>query len=263
MIRAFVFTLGLSATLVSADARPPFAADGWYRWQIDAVETRGEWCCHTWNNNRPTRMACDLDQDGFSVDHVDEAEPQAVTTGAGGAGGSVMNLFARVEGGEITKLRPFSPGCEVHARDGWTNLGPVATGDSLAWLGDSDTDDRMMAVALHAGTEARNELVETALHGNDPRTREHAIFWMGQLRVEETRDVLLELMTAGDREKIREQAIFSYAQSPAPDRIDVLIALIENTRQDMHDRKHALFWLAQADSPEGVDYIQALLTGSP
>ncbi len=236
----------------------PFRDDGWYRWQFDAVATTAELCCHVWHNQRPVPTACDLDRDGLSYGHFSDGEVDGSGRAKATGEHQPMSLFARVENGVITRLQPVSPSCEVRTDRPWTDLGRVSNADSLAWL--QKADETTMAIALHAGAEARNELVHMARSGRDRKTRQDAIFWMGQLRIADTRDELIDLIEHGDSEGIREQAIFSYAQSPAEDRTRVLIHIVEDTRRDMHDRKKALFWLAQADEGDGIDYIQALLT---
>ena len=238
---------------------PPFTSDGWYTWRVDAVDDASDWCCYRWNAGQSVKGRCDLDDGnrGFSISDD--------STGPAHSSSGEIQIYARFSAGDLTQLRTLSPSCGVDSDSPWTDLGKVNDTQSLAWLADTGPstrhlqDERLVAIAAHSGAESRQALVDIATSSGDRQQREQAIFWMGQLRVEETREELLALMNNGDSEKIREQAIFSYAQSPADDRLEVLIAVIEDRRKPMHDRQQALFWLAQADDSAGVNYIQQLL----
>lgn len=249
---------------LSTATEPPFDRDGWFTWRVAAAEGAGDWCCYRWNAGKSSRGQCDLDSRHGSWGHFDgDDAPAPPPTGE-------LQIYGRFQAGDLTELRTLSPSCPVRADTTWTDLGRVEAEQSLDWLGMGPGNagsrageqlqaDRLMALAAHAGDASRKALVQTARTAGDRKQREQAIFWMGQLRVEETRDELLELMRDDDSRAIREKAIFSYAQSPAEDRTEVLIAVIEDGHRDLHDRKQALFWLAQSDDTEGVDYIQSLL----
>jgi hypothetical protein len=237
----------------------PFAQDGWYSWRVDAVARARDWCCYRWNAGGAVPQSCSLDDQGrhFRISDV-PASPGEHRNGE-------VRIFARVEDGSLTQLRTLGAGCGVESASPWTDLGKVDSVQSLAWLTGDHACDRalqdqqLVAIAAHAGETGRQALVRMARPSNSLQQREQAIFWMGQLRVEEMRDELIELINSGDSQEIRERAIFSYAQSPADDRLEVLIAVIEDRRKSMDDRKQALFWLAQSDDSAGVDYIQQLL----
>ncbi len=242
-----------------AGAAEPFTQDGWYTWRVDAVEHAGDWCCYRWNAGRATRTECRLEERNGSwgqVNHGGAPDQPRVDE---------LQLYARFENGALNRLRTLSPSCEVSSDTSWTDLGKVDNVRSVEWLMDQDSlghplrEDRLMAIAAHAGEASRRELVRVARDPAAGKTRENAIFWMGQLRVEETRDELLALMDEDASRRIREHAIFAYSQSDADDRLEVLIDVIEDRHKDLHDRKQALFWLAQSDDGAGVDYIQRLL----
>ncbi len=242
----------------AAEATDPFAENGWYSWRVDAVANARDWCCHQWNAGHAMRETCNLDHPRLSYGHAGDDSARQASTGE-------LQLYARFESGALDRLVTLSPDCAVASAEAWTDLGKIDETQSLHWLLQGkttprfDADERLVAVAAHAGEAGRRELVRIARSGGSPKQREQAIFWMGQLRIDDSRDDLLALIEDGESRRIREQAIFSYAQSPAGDRLDVLIGVIEDRHRDLYDRKQALFWLAQADDGAGVDYIQELL----
>lgn len=233
--------------------------DGWYRWQIDAVQPAPDWCCHSWKSSQGGRAGCDLDRrnQGFSSSRRSDAN----------FANDVMDIYAHIDQGRMSDLRAYSPDCPVHSDSVVTDLGHLDVSRSLALLQSSAlskksaSDQRMTVLAVHAGPEAGDMLSRMAADtSSDLEIRKQAVFWMAQLRVKESREQLLTIIRQDPNAELREHAAFSYAQSNAPDRIDVLIEIIEDNQREFSDRSNALFWLAESESGEGVDYIQKLLT---
>jgi hypothetical protein len=233
--------------------------DGWYRWQIDAVQPAPDWCCHSWKSSQGGQAGCDLDRrnQGFSSSRRSNAN----------FANDVMDIYAHMEQGKISDLRAYSPDCLVRTDSNIDDLGHLDASRSLDLLQadglskKSLSDQRMAVLAVHAGPEAGEILSRMAADtSSDLETRQQAVFWMAQLRVKESRQQLLTIIRQDPDAELREHAAFSYAQSNAPDRIDVLIEIVEDRQREFSDRSNALFWLAESDSVEGVDYIQKLLT---
>jgi hypothetical protein len=250
------------AFATTAAAADPFAEDGWYTWRVAAVQPNPVWCCFDWNANQgqPRKHesgVCDLDSRNNGFTSSDQQ----------GAGSADIQVYARLEQGKVHDLRPLSPACEVRSRSAVVNLGHVEVAQSLAWLQQDhlsskvDDDQRLLTIATHAGPEAGDILWQAARKNPDLETRKSAVFWMAQLRIEESSGRLQELINSEPNAGLRDHAVFAYAQSDAPDRTEVLIGIIENRELELSDRRNALFWLAESGSTEGIDYIQNLLTG--
>jgi hypothetical protein len=245
------------ATNAAAD---PFAEDGWYTWRVAAVQPNPVWCCLDWNSRKGNRGGnqpgvCDLDSRNNGFTSSDQQ----------GSGSPDIQVYARLEQGKVRDLRPLSPACEVRSKSAVIDLGNVEVAQSLAWLQPDhmskklNDEQRLLTIATHAGPEAGDELWQVARKDSDLETRKSAVFWMAQLRIEESSGRLKQLINTERNAELREHAVFAYAQSDAPDRTEVLIGIIENRELRMSDRSKALFWLAESGSTEGIDYIQQLL----
>ena len=253
----WLLTLTCALMGASAWADDPLARDGWSTWRVAAVDPASDWCCYDWNAGHGTRTACDLESErqGFSVSER-----------SGGQAGE-LQLWLRVHQGKADRLVALSSDCPIKENVVWQDLGRVDETTSLDWLArgvsrsESLQHRYLSAVAAHEGPRSAELLRMVAESDPDPERRREAVFWMGQLRVDETRDTLLSLMRSDADPQLRDHAIFSFAQSPADDRMDVLITLIEDQGESLEGRKQALFWLAQAEDGTGVAYIQELLLG--
>ena len=247
----------LLASLLAADVAAAEIAglgdDGWYRWRVAAVAGAPDWCCFDWNRGRAQPSECRLDDErgGFGSygDNVN-------TTGR-------FQVYVRMESGDVEEIRTLSPSCPVTSRRTIVDLGVVAENDSVAWLRSVDARDleseAIASIAVHAGRDARDAMIELARRGETER-REEAIFWMAQVRIGETGDEVRRLMFADDDPDIREHAAFAYAQSDAPDRAD---QLVRQGRDDASGnvRAQAWFWLAQTDTPDSeAEILRAIAT---
>ena len=251
---------GLKSNLIALFAlaavllAPPVAAqlsalteDGWHTWAVEAVESVPELCCYQRHSSRFVGGGCDLDRRrGFS-------------TSSDRVGGDVQ-LYVRMEDGTVADLRALSASCPVTTETPITDLGRLPNDESVNWLtalASSGTDlvsEATVAIAVHAEPEARNWLLETARSGNDTDAREDAIFWMAQVRLQDSERELKRFIHDDDDPEIREHAAFSYAQSGADDIAEVLIRQGRND-EDADVRSQAWFWLAQTEAPESETAI--------
>lgn len=222
--------------------------DGWHTWSIEAVESVPEMCCYSWKRDRASGEGCDLDNSrgGFS-------------TRSDQVGGDIR-LFVRMNGGAVADVRALSASCPVTTSSPIHDLGQLPNAESVAWLTnvvatDSDlVSEGIVAIAVHRGNEAKAWLVDKAQSAGDIDIREDAIFWMAQVRVEDTNAELKRLIYDDNDADIREHAAFAYSQSDADDIAAVLIR--QGKRDDDPDvRSQAWFWLAQSESPESEDAI--------
>ena len=241
-----------AALLVAAAAGaelPDDSADGWHTWRVTAVAEMPEWCCFTWSAGRSSAGRCDLDSRrggwGSGHDRID-------STGQ-------VQIYALLDDGRATDLRALSPRCPVTGAPGIRDLGIADTASSVAWLaGYLDTDlasDAIAGIAAHAGAKARDVLVETARTGATDDAREESVFWMAQLRIDETADEIRRLMFDDASPDMRKHAAFAYAQSDADDRPALLIRQGSNDA-DAEVRGEAWFWLAETGAPEAERAIR-------
>jgi HEAT repeat protein len=227
--------------------------DGWHTWRVPAVSSAPEMCCFSWKGGTGKRQGCNLDSrsGGFS------------TSSEGVNSTGDLQVFVHVEKGDVTEIRALSASCPVTSDSAILDLGPVAARESIAWLKDHIepnldlASEAIMAAAVHDGKEALELLLQTA-NSNDEDNREDAIFWMAQVRVDETSVELKTFIFDNRDPDIREHAAFAYAQSEADDIAEVLIRQGRND-EDPDVRSQAWFWLAQSEAPESEDAIMSAM----
>lgn len=255
---AGILIVAFLAAVASAGELGKLGADGWYTWQVAAVDDAPAWCCYAWNHDGPGSAACRLDgsRSGYAVCRDGQT-----------LDGNVR-LYARIESGKATKLRVLSPGCPVESRTAVTDLGEIDVRESFDWLRglagsySPVSEDALAAIAMHRGDVPLRFLVDTASRGGDEDLRENAIFWLGQVRISEASSDIERLMFADKSAAIRQHAAFSLAQSESSHRTD---ALIRQGRQDPDGevRSQAWFWLAQTGAGEADQAIVQAIGDDP
>jgi HEAT repeat protein len=248
--------LVLAAVAFTGTAQADIAglgADGWHTWQVEAANDAPEMCCFSWKSRSDTKRQCDLDgrNGGFNSSDNSSSSDDGV------------QVYTLIEAGTVNRIRVFSSSCPVVADSEIIDLGRIETNDSVDWLeplvvGGDVTSDAITAIAVHEGAAARNVLLNAAKAGNEEDIREDAIFWMAQVRVNETEDDIKRYIFDDTSPDIREHAAFAYSQSQAKDIADTLI------RQGRYDREpdvrsHAWFWLAQTEAAESETAIRGAL----
>lgn len=224
---------------------PVADADGWFSWRVAVVDSAPELCCFSWNNDAATKKRCNLDgrHGGFN------------TTDSNPFPADEVQIYTLMRSGTATKIRALSSQCPVTSDAKIAYLGSVDVDESVAWLrryvsaGSSVSTEAIATVAMHAGNGALKFLLDTATSDDNDEHREDAIFWMAQLRIDETADDIQNIMFGDSSADIRVHAAFSYSQSVATDRAEVLI------RQGKGDpdgdvRSQAWFWLTQIEAAE-------------
>ena len=242
--------LGLSSYTQAANLA---LSEGWNSWEVPAVEGAPAWCCFDYNAGVVQARSCQLDRGS----HGYGGNGQSSTSGS-------ARIYALLEGGEVRKLRALDSQCAVSTDSTIHALGAVAADDSVNWLAQQLaprsrlTDDALAAIALHAGDQAGQTLRRSAEAPNEIDTREHALFWMGQLHGLTFADYLQTTMRDDPSPQIRRHAAFSVSQSDAPNRV---AALIEQGRNDRSAevRSQAWFWLAQTEDPSAEAAIGAAM----
>jgi len=197
---------------------------------------------------------CRLDDDrGISMTRGDAARGSRVTIEPPGE----LLVFARVEGGAVTRVRTFTPDCAIDAGGmplAWlTGVGPD---DSVAWLAtiaasseeSGDRHDHLARPALAAIALTRAGSVDRTLEGfvapDRPEwLRGETAFWLGSERGAAGARLLARMVAQDPSDKVRDKAVFGLSVSPQPEALDTLFKAAradDSTRV----RGQALFWLA-------------------
>jgi hypothetical protein len=185
-------------------------------------------------------------------------------------------VLARVEAGEIVRVRTFTVDCEIDAGGMplvW--LTDVKPEDSVAWLvtlvtaaadagrqGDRVAAAAIGAVALHDLPSVDRVLGGfVALTAPESRRRETA-FWLGTARGEPGAQLLARMVAQDPSDAVREQALFGLSVST---RDSAQAALLSAARDDRSPRirGRALFWLAQRAGQRVEDTVAAAADRDP
>ncbi len=184
MLKMRVVTLVL-VTSVACNAAfaemPELTTDGWHTWRVSTTEIGADRCCFEWYSGEARRTACDLDSRrvsfGFSDSVVDES--------------AMIQIYAQVQDGEVTKIRALSSQCPVTAKAEIVDLGLVASDDSIRWLErfvaprTNVSTHALAAISIHGGTNSLNMLVDVVQHDASLENRKDAVFWLVQTESEQ------------------------------------------------------------------------------
>ena len=185
-------------------------------------------------------------------------------------------VLARLEAGGVSRVRTFTPECDIDATAMplvWLN--DVTADESVAWLVtlvtaspvSGERHDRvgrtaLSAVALHDVPAADRALEGFVAPGSPEWLRAETAFWLGHARGETGARLLARMIDTDPSEKVRDKATFglSVSQSPA-----ALAKLIATARQDRSARVRgrALFWLAQKAGTEAAAVITSAIDEDP
>jgi len=185
-------------------------------------------------------------------------------------------VLARLENGSVSRVRTFTPDCDVDA-DGmplvWLN--DVKPDESVAWLaslvadspGTGDRHDRvgktaMTAVALHNLPSADIALASFVAPARPEWLRGDTAFWLGNSRGEAGARLLARMIAEDPSDKVRDKVTFGLSVSNVPAALTTLIA---TAREDKSTkvRGQALFWLAQKAGKEAIVAITSAIDNDP
>jgi hypothetical protein len=201
---------------------------------------------------------------GTTIDGSREWEPDDCEPGPARAS-------LRVQGGVVTRLRVYVGGRWRPGLDSVTDLGTVsapAAADYLLSLAERSAgdagDEAIFAATLADSAVVWPRLLRIARRGEVPsRTRQQAVFWLGQA-AGDTVVRMLEPLAVDDTvdREVREQAVFALSQRPRDEGVPALIR-IARTNRDPEVRRKALFWLGQSEDPRALALFEELLAGPP
>jgi hypothetical protein len=185
-------------------------------------------------------------------------------------------VLARFEGGSVSRIRTFTPDCDIDAasiRIVW--LTDVKPDESVAWLASlvtaapdaGDRHDRVAktaisAVAMH-DVPAADRALEAFVAPTSPEwLRGETAFWLGNSRGEHGARLLARLIKEDPSDKVRDKVTFGLSQSKVPLALTTLIATARDDRSTKV-RGQALFWLAQKAGKEAVAVITGAIENDP
>jgi HEAT repeat protein len=184
---------------------------------------------------------------------------------------SDLVILARVEQGAVTRLRTFSPDCDI---DGggmqivWLENVPAAA--SIAWLatlvdgaGDRERDNRVIrpavaALALHPDRPALAALIAWARQDPRREVRNQALFWLSQRAGQEAAAAITDALQNDPETEVKRRAVFALSQLPKDEGIPLLIQ-VAKTNGNPDVRKQAMFWLGQSHDPRAVMFFEEVL----
>ena len=104
----------------------------------------------------------------------------------------------------------------------------------------------------------REQLAKTALDNTDDlEVRKQAVFWLSQVRGDETVDTLMRVLAGAKDEELAKQAIFALSQQRSPRAREQLKKISTDKTASIEIRKQALFWAAQNGGMSDADLMQA------
>ena len=185
-------------------------------------------------------------------------------------------VLARLEGGSVSRVRTFTPDCDIDATTMplvW--LTDVKPDESVAWLASlataspdaGDRHDRVgktaiSAVALHNVPAADRALDGFVAPASPEWLRGETAFWLGHARGDAGARLLARMIAQDPSDKVRDKAAFGLSVSRVPAALTTLIA---TAREDKSTRVRgqALFWLAQKAGKEAVAVIANAIDNDP
>jgi len=185
-------------------------------------------------------------------------------------------VMARLEGGNVTRVRTFTPDCDI---DGtamplvWLN--DVKPDESIGWLASlvaaspvsGEQHDRvgktaMSAIAMHNVASA-DRVLEGFVEPSSPEwLRAETAFWLGNARGEPGARLLARMITQDPSDKVRDKAAFGLSVSKAPIALTALLAAAKDDKSTKV-RSQALFWLAQKAGKEAMAAITNAIDNDP
>jgi hypothetical protein len=185
-------------------------------------------------------------------------------------------VLARFEAGAVTRIRTFTPDCDIDATAMpmvW--LSDVKPDESIAWLSSlvtasPDSGDRhdrvgktaMSAIAMH-NVAAADRALEGFVAPTSPEwLRMDTAFWLGSARGDAGARLLARMMAQDASDKVRDKVAFGLSVSKAPAALNTLIAAAKDDKSTKV-RGQALFWLAQKAGKEAVSVITNAIDNDP
>ncbi len=130
----------------------------------------------------------------------------------------------------------------------------------LPSLGEDDSEAVAYTLSQIRSDKSINALAAIARDKNKAeKTRNSAIFWIGQARAANRVALLEDLYkNSMDNSKVRQQVLYALSQTHEPQAVTIL-GNVASTDPDIEVRKLAVFWLGENKSPEANQALEKLL----
>ena len=255
-----------NATVKNLDARIGVAnaignRDGWFAWSVPMAEG-GSICCWT-DKKSGCCGGCGLGANrGWSINNGDD-DPRSNRT-------TDVTIAIELEGKSVTRVQMFDSTCNVDGRGNTvtvlTNVDPAS---SIAFLADKARNTSgnhgnsvVGALAQHAHPNAIPTLERLAGPGESSKTREDALFWIGQRGGERGFRFLKDFLAGDESTSLRKKAVFSLSQNQSEGSIPALINLARNDKSK-EIRREAIFWLGQRAGTKAAGELRRAVDEDP
>ena len=177
-----------------------------------------------------------------------------------------VRLVLYVDGGRVTRIRPYVGGVWRPATAGVVDLGAVSAKDAtdyLIALAESDPGsvgrDAIMPVTFADGVAMWPPLFRLARNPNVPSgTRKQALFWLGEAAGDKITAGREPIQRKNDATEVKKSAVFALSQRRNGEAVPALIEVARNNH-DPEVRKSALFWLGQTSDPRAISLFEEIL----
>lgn len=251
-------SVGLSAAF---DQQKRSNGPAWMGYVVPAIPGSHFSMCSNGDSNR---------QDGCCGVYRLEGENNNYRTSDGDyATDTSIAVLARIDGGNIDKIRFIGSTCELDAGGlPFTWLSDVKPDDSVAWLSSLVTiddkrhsDQALAAIAMHQTQKATTTLEGFASSSNPLWLREKGAFWLAAGRGHEGYVALKKMANDSDPE-FRKKLSFDLFVSKDPAAVDDLIAMAKSDK-DVGVREQAIFWVGQKAGHKAVAMLKDTVENDP
>ena len=185
-------------------------------------------------------------------------------------------VLARFENGALTRLRTFTPDCDLDS-SGTTLvwLKDVRPDDSVTWLAslvsrtgqDNEwtkrvADPALTALSLQPGDRSINQLIGFARTHAVAHVRGQALFWLAHRAGQQAVAAITNAIDNDPETEVKKRAVFALSQLPKDEGVPKLIDVARNHRNP-EVRKQAFFWLGQSKDPRAIQFFEEVLLGKP
>lgn len=176
-----------------------------------------------------------------------------------------VRISAQVEDGRVVRLRTYVGG--RWRGTGGDDLGVVGVREAVSWLEALAVapgelrGDAIFPMTIADSITPWDALLRIAKSPEvASRTRQSALFWLGQGAGAAATAQLEEVAMSDEDRKMRDQAVFALSQLRDGAGVDALIRLAR-TNDDPKTRRTALFWLGQSKDPRVLALFEEILLG--
>jgi hypothetical protein len=184
-----------------------------------------------------------------------------------------ITIMAKLEAGELRRLRVFTPECDVDAGGVpliW--LDGVSADDSASWLTglvrskETDRDWRIRigdaalnALALQSGDAAARSLIALARDDARPDVRSRALSSLGQRAGQQAAATITNAIDRDPETDVKKAAVAALARMPKEEGVPLLIQ-VARTNKTPDVRREAMLRLGQSNDPRAVRFFEEILT---